>query len=104
MTTNNRAFFVRRPRVLSDLFTPHLIEYRSPYSVKKRINLRSIDYENLITDMLVEREYIEESAELCANSSEIIDCLLISQIDCTDGILIVPGKNGHVRSAAFLEE
>lgn len=104
MATDNRALFVRRPRVLSDLIIPHRVDNRSAYEIKKRINLRPIDYENLITDMLVERNYIEESSELCTSSSDVLDCLLISQIDSNEGILIVPEENGYVRFAAFLEE
>ncbi|NLW64673.1 MAG: hypothetical protein GXY26_00330 [Clostridiales bacterium] len=104
MATVNSALFVRRPRVLSDLIGPHHAENRSAYLVKKRINLRPIDYENLITDMLVERDYIEKVAELCTGNSEVLECLLVSQIDSDEGVLIVPGENGNVRFAAYYEE
>lgn len=103
MATDSRALFVKRPRALSDLNIIHDTKNRSGYSVKKHINLRLIDYENLISDMLVEREYIEESAELCKSSSDVLDCLLVSPIDGSEGILIVPGENGYVRSAALVE-
>jgi hypothetical protein len=34
----------------------------------------------------------------------VLECLLVSQIDSDEGVLIVPGENGNVRFAAYYEE
>ena len=100
----NQAFFFNRPRVLTDLLVPHTIEDEKAFLIARRIDLRPIDYENFVSDLRVERDYIENYAKLCTQQNNIFQCLLISECGNSDGILVVPDENGTVRSAAFFED
>ena len=57
MLLTGYAYFIPRPRVFADLFRPHLIEEERPYHIVKTVTLPAIDYENFITDMLVDRAF-----------------------------------------------
>lgn len=70
------AYFVERPRRIEDLMVPHPIEKERPYRIVTEIHLPAIDYENFITDMLADRQFIEDHGRRC--------------------------KKGEVRSAGFL--
>ena len=76
------AYFVDKPRTIDDL------------------QLSGIDYTNFITDMLVDRRYIEENYRLCSSSGSVIQCLLIKQRGKKGGILVVPIQS-WVASAAL---
>ena len=60
------AYFVKQPRILKDLFAIHAIDQEHQYEVVKEIELPLIDYENFITDMTVDRQYLEDNADLCS--------------------------------------
>ena len=47
------VYFVKRPRRIEDLMTPHTLKLKRPYRIVTEIQLPAIDYENFITDMLV---------------------------------------------------
>jgi len=104
MKAKKQAFFIKNPRVLTDLIGPHLLDDERAFSISKRIELRPIDYENFITDLRVEREYIENAANLNNEQSDAFKCVLISRSGNTDGVLVVPDKRGFVEFAAYLEE
>ena len=89
-----KAFFVERPRTIEDLMQPHLLAH------VKTIELGKIDYENFVTDMLADRQFIEDNAGLCPRG-EVWQCLLIRQKGCTDGILVVPESGCFVGWAAY---
>ena len=55
------AYFVLLPFRLEDLTCPHRVDKRNPYVIEKTIQLAKIDYENFITDLCVERWFIEEN-------------------------------------------
>ena len=59
------AFFVKKPSRLNNLLRPHRLEDEVNYEIVKTILLPQIDYENLATDLTVDREYIEQNAHLC---------------------------------------
>lgn len=103
MTTHQQAVFINRPRVLSDLmiYSTHLEE--KPYTVVKRIFLNQIDFENLTSDLLVERDYIDYYSNLCSNQPENNKCLLITPWYDNTGLLVIPGDNGHIKQAAYFE-
>lgn len=106
-----QAFFINKPRVLTDLMSPHFLDDEEEFLISQRIELRPIDYENFITDFLVERDYIENAANLDYEQNEqyedqnyVSKCLLISKTGNTDGVLVIPNKNGHIKRAAYFVE
>ena len=80
------AYFVGKPRMIEDLLQPHPIESERPYEIVKTINLSGIDFENFITDMVADRQFLEDNAALC------IRCLLVKHRITGEGILVVPDK------------
>ena len=61
-----KANFVKRPRIFEELTAPDIPKKSKAYRVIKTIILDSIDYENFITDMLADRQFIEDFAPLCS--------------------------------------
>ena len=94
------AYFVDKPRTIDDLMQPHRVEAEQSFHITKTIQLSGIDYTNFITDMLVDRRYIEENYRLCSSSGSVIQCLLIKQRGKKGGILVVPIQS-WVASAAL---
>ena len=89
METSGSVCFIRHPRTIGDLMIPHLLERERQYEIVKTIMLGKIDYENFITDMLADRQFIEDNAALCSRG-EIWKCLLIRQSGQTGGVLVMP--------------
>lgn len=52
-------------RVLDDLIVPHPLNRERGYEVVVSVVLEAIDYENYITDKLMDRQFIEDHAALC---------------------------------------
>lgn len=89
------AFFVEYPFTIEDLRRPHLVSHRKPYVVEKMILLDEIDYENFITDLCVDRWFIEDNIELCEVDNEgFWHCILVKQRGQPDGVLAM--SEGHV--------
>lgn len=95
-----RAYFISKPRTYRDLLKPHLPEAEREYEIVKVIELSGIDYENFCEDMLVDREFIEDNAELCENG-DALRCLLVKQRGKHEGILVV-SELSSVKQAAYL--
>ncbi|MEA4973605.1 MAG: hypothetical protein VB119_10615 [Candidatus Metalachnospira sp.] len=98
-----KAFFIRNPRRIDDLFRPNLMEEKQEYEIVKKIKLKTIDYENFITDMYADRQFIEDNADLCSEG-DILRCLLICRRGKNDGILVVPEMTAYVKWAAYISE
>jgi hypothetical protein len=94
------AYFVERPRRIEDLMVPRLIELERPYRIVTEIQLPTIDYENFITDMLADRQFIEDHGRRC-KKSEVWDCLLVRRRGRLDGVLIIPVQDCFVGWAAY---
>lgn len=94
------AYFVEKPRKIEDLLQPHPLESERPYEIVKTINLSGIDFENFITDMVADRQFLEENAALCSMTESTIRCLLVKHRIRGEGILVVPDK-AWVDIAAF---
>lgn len=103
MEENKKAFFVRRPRIAEDLCVPHLVEHEWAYEIVKTISLSGMDYKNFITDMLADRQFIEDNGELCT-WGDPCKCILVKANGKKDGILVVPEKGCFVGWAACLFE
>jgi hypothetical protein len=97
------AYFVERPRRIEDLIVPHPIEEERPYRIVTEIQLPAIDYENFITDMLADRQFIEDHGRRC-KKGEVWDCLLVSRKGQNDGVLVMPEDGNFVGCAAFYFE
>ena len=78
MEKSGRICFIRHPRTIGDLMQPHLHKHEREYQIVKTIELGKMDYENFITDMLADRQFIEDNAALCSRG-EVWQCLLIRQ-------------------------
>ena len=94
------AYFVESPRIIEDLLAPHPIEQETQYEIVKTVKLAKTDYENFITDMIADRQFIEENAALCAQGGAW-RCLLVQQRGRTDGVLVVPVDGCYVGWAAY---
>lgn len=89
MELNAYAYFVQRPRTIEDLIAPHPIERERPVEIVKTVELARIDYENFVTDMLADRQFLEDNAALCSKG-EVWMCILVRQRGRTDGVLVLP--------------
>ena len=103
MKNNGYAYFVESPRTINDLMQPHPIERERIYEIVKTIKLSGIDYENFITDMVADRQFIEDNVALCSKD-EIWCCILVQQRGRTDGILVMPEDGCFVGWAAYYSE
>ena len=100
MDIHGYAYFVERPRRIDDLMVPHLIEQERPYRIVTEIQLPAIDYENFITDMLADRQFIEDHGLRC-KKGEIWDCLLVRRRGQPDGVLVMPEAECFIGWAAY---
>ena len=103
MQIEGRAFFVERPRRVEDLQIPHLIDRERPYRIVTAVQLPKIDYENFITDMLADRQFIEDYGKRC-KAGDVWECLLVQQRGHTDGVLVLPEQDCFVSWAAYVPE
>ncbi len=100
MKDHGYAFFVKRPRTINDLCRPHRLEEESAYEVVKVVHLSAIDYENFITDMLADRQFIEDHSHLCVKA-EVWKCLFVCRKGQESGILVMPEDKRFVGWAAY---
>ncbi len=94
------AYFVEGPRVIEELKVPHPIEQEQKYEIANTVKLAKIDYENFVTDMIADRQFIEDNAALCSQG-EVWHCILVQQRGRTDGVLVVPADSCYVGWAAY---
>lgn len=101
MNPHGTAFFVDDPRSWEDLLRPHLIEQEKPFEIARTITLKCIDFENFITDMLVSRDYLEDPDGRCSRA-QVWRCFFVHQRGHTEGVLVVPDREGFADWAAWL--
>lgn len=100
------AYFVKYPRNAEEVRQPHDIRAQKPYEIVKTIPLSSIDYENFVTDLLADRQFLEDNAHLCAAGNPM-RCLFVHCESCAVGLLVVPDtayEPAHVKFAAYISE
>jgi hypothetical protein len=100
MVNIGHGFFVECPRTIDDLMKPHLLAHEQEYQIVKTVEIGKIDYENFITDMLADRQFIEDNIALCSRG-EVWQCLLIRQRGCSDGVLVMPENGCFVGWATY---
>ena len=100
-----RAYFVKHPSRVEDLWRPHLLTDRVACVIEKIVALPRIDYENFITDMTVEREFLEKYAYLCRPRRDgPIRGILVRRRGRSDGVLVLPDPEGFVLWAAYIPD
>ncbi len=95
------AYFLYRPRRISDLLIPHLLEQEHPYTIVEEVRLSHIDYENFTEDLLADRAFLERyDGQLSVDG--VYQCLLVREWNGANGLLVVP-KDGFVFFAATIQ-
>ena len=100
MKRTGYAFFVESPRKIDDLIVPHPVEQELPYEIVKSVRLAKIEYENFITDLVADRQFVEDNADLCARG-DVWKCIFVQQGDRPDGVLVTPADRCFVGWAAY---
>ena len=100
MPKTGTAYFVDFPRIASDLKVLHALDQEKPFTIVKTMSLSALSYENFCTDMLADRQFLEDYADLC-EEGEIWKCLFIHKLGSKDGILVIP-DDCYVKWAAYL--
>ena len=95
------AYFVENPRILEDRIVPHPVEMERQFMVVKTVRLTKIDSKNVITDMIADRQFIEENAALCSKGT-VWNCIFVQQRGREDGVLVLPIDQSFVGWAAYL--
>ena len=103
MEKKGMAYFVRDPCRIEDLRVLHLAEKERPFEIVKTVKLARIDYKNFITDLVADRQFIEDNAALCSRG-EVWRCLLVQQRGHMDGVLVMPEDGCYVGWAANYSE
>ena len=78
---------------------PHLVEKERPCRIVTEIQLPTIDYENFITDMLADHQFLSDQGRRC-KKGEVWDCLLVRRKGQPDGVLVMPEAERFVGRAA----
>lgn len=99
---DSTAFFVKLSFRLEDLQRLHLANHRKPYVVEKIVDLEEIDYENFITDLCVDRWFIEENAAACRIDEDgVWHCILVRQQGNEGGVLVMSEGTDFPKWAAY---
>ena len=93
-----KAYFVFRPRTAADLSLKNPDGKWREYRIVKTICLNRIDFENFATDLLADRQFIEDNTALCIAPG---DCLLVSGKQPCEELLIIPWNGCFVHYAAL---
>lgn len=100
MAKTGRAFFVDFPRRIEDLTVPHDVNAEREYEIAAKVSLGTVDYENFITDMTADREFIENNCAKCGVGA-VWSCLLVQRCGADDGGLVLPTDRRYVKYAAY---
>lgn len=97
------AYFVSMPFRIEDLKRPHLAKHRKPYVIEKTVELAKIDYENFVTDLCVDRWFIEDNVDLCRVDNESVwHCIFVRQNGKKEGVLVMPEGRDFPKWAAYI--
>ena len=89
MSKRGFAYFVERPRRIEELKRPHPVELEREYEAVKTIRLTKLDYENFVTDMLADRQFLEDDAAACGREGNLIRCLRVTCRGVDESVLVV---------------
>lgn len=94
-----RAYFFFEPRRIDDLTPSNPKGKWMEYRIVKTICLSRIDYGNFTTDLLADRQFIEDNISLCQAKG---DCLLVTDRQHSSELLVIPWHGCYVRYAACM--
>ncbi len=95
------ANFIKNPSTINDLLHICLTKQLKKYSISKSIEIPQIDYDNFITDLCVDREYIEKNKSLCYIKNLTYHCLYIHPTNSNVGILVMCDNKNYPKFAAI---
>jgi hypothetical protein len=73
--------------------------------IEKVVKLSKIDFENFITDLTVDRLYIEKYKGLCRiDSRGVWHCILVRRRGWQGGVLVMPDGADYPKYAAYYPE
>jgi hypothetical protein len=105
MTNLPSALFIKHPIRIGDLIKPHTLHERKPFVVEKVISLSKIEYENFVTDLCVDRWFIEKYTNICRiDSDSVWHCILVKQKGGKDGVLVMSEGEVFPKWAAYINE
>ena len=82
---------------------PHLLEWEREYEVVKTICLSEMDFENFVTDMEADRQFLEDNSALCGKNGAEIRCLKVTHKESSESVLVVPDGSWVDIAALLLE-
>lgn len=95
-----RAYFAIHPRKIEDCAAVHDLSEETTYTITAKVVLTAMDYENFVSDMLVERQFLEDNASACGRDGDAVRCILVQTKWSKDGVLVLADKDGFVVLAA----
>ncbi len=84
------ANFIKHPFSIADLRTPCLTKKLKRYKIVKKIAISNIDYDNFISDLCVERDFIKKNKLCCFIHDNVYHCIYVHKKNSEKGILIMP--------------
>lgn len=103
MNERGQAFFVRRPRTIRELWSPHLLEKERPYEIIRTVRLSAVAFDNFAEDMLADRAFLEDGGEVCARGVRW-KCVFVFSSAREGGVLVVPERGCFVGWAAVIPD
>jgi hypothetical protein len=97
------AFFVNRAPRVEKLKRLHLLKKEVPFIVEKNITLRKEDYENFVSDLGVERQFIDDNKGLCRIEKGIYHSIFVRRWGKKDGILVMSDRSDRPLFAAYYD-
>ena len=96
------AFFINRPSRIEDLIPPRIVGDAHPYKVTVMVELSGIDYHNFITDLKVDRPFLEEHSNKSYIAQGVWHCILVRQKGRSDGLLVMTSGRDFPSWVAYL--
>ena len=97
MSEHGFAYFISNPRQIEDLMRER------EYEVVKTICLSEMDFENFVTDMEADRQFLEDNSALCGKNGAEIRCLKVTRKESSESVLVVPDGSWVDIAALLLE-
>lgn len=92
------ALFFFEPRRIEDLVPSNPNGKWMQYRIVKTISLSKIEFENFTTDLLADRQFIEDNIVLCHEKE---DCFLVTDRQRSTKLLVIPWHGCFVHYAAL---
>ncbi|OQB22828.1 MAG: hypothetical protein BWY11_02033 [Firmicutes bacterium ADurb.Bin182] len=98
------ALFVKKASRIESLQKLHLLNDEVPFVVEKYIELKKEDYENLASDLTVDRQFIDDNRRLCyIDQNGIWHSIYVHRRGRHEGILIMSEGTDRPVFAAYYD-